>query len=258
MSAVYEEQIRKVRGDALRRHRRLANLSAEALARKINEQDPQINISKDAIYSYENARVRMSNEVGRAAAEVLGLLPGELLPDLAGSGPDQHEANHATGSAPIEAGREHSNLDRVSLAQRIELVKRAEALVPALIVMTELIPKAASPGNVDLSRQLDLFSHALDQTAALNQLDATQEVLVLGSVQGLEHLHRIAELCRDLHQQLDEFIRSITRLEPLSSYDLNDKCMRFVKAIRGIVIQTGGEDNLIDAINKWVRQYPSV
>jgi len=97
------QHVRHARGSALRSARKAAGLSAEVLALHVNDRTHGSDITRHAIYSYEQGKVLLSREVGHRIAQALNLHPGQLLlgdPDYRPPG----SSNTAPGSSNANLG----------------------------------------------------------------------------------------------------------------------------------------------------------
>ena len=158
---------RRARGAALRACRREAGLSARELAEQINARTRGSDVTTDAIYSYENGRVLLSQELAERIAATLEVRAAVLLEPAAGA---------ATGASPTTpAAPATAPAPEALAAARAD----GEALGRVLMVREILLSRARA-----VQRSVEMYA---DQLSAFHAHVLTREGLT-----GAETMLRVA------------------------------------------------------------------
>lgn len=272
------EQMRAIRGSALKQARKASGLSAERLAQFVNDRTVGSDLTRHAIYSYEQGKVLLSREVGHRIATALQLHPGKLLlgdPEYAPPGSTPGSApgsNHsATRSVhPADAAdhaiegfdlRSTSSADPhphdptdtsgdisggVAVALRVELVVNAQRTLAPAQVLVRLLRKAKL-GRIDIAGYLDVFHLLLEDTHPLTRSTALLEIHDFGDQPGNEAPFALAEAIMKLHELAEAILKRLidsAHDSPTSAYDY---CQAQTESLAALTQTVRGE---IDACNK--------
>ncbi|MEL7088281.1 MAG: helix-turn-helix domain-containing protein [Planctomycetota bacterium] len=219
--------VRRGRGQALKRARKAAGLTAQDLAQRVNDLTVGSDITHHAIYSYERGKVLLSREVGHRVAEALSIHPGQLL-----LGDPDYRPAPAPGSSLTHYGGDEGGVDSpgatfglptewmfelaqpleqidvaaypgIDLRRRIEFLNAAAKLPAAGYVLGRLL-ETARLGRVEIEGYLDVFYLVIaDLEAALNS-DAARAVADFGAEEGNEELWKLLELLTRFKTLTDE------------------------------------------------------
>lgn len=268
------EQMRAIRGAALKQARKASGLSAERLAQFVNDRTVGSDLTRHAIYSYEQGKVLLSREVGHRIATALQLHPGKLLlgdPEYAPPAPapgtihSTPRSVHTTDAAdhsiegfdlrstsPADL-RSHDPIDTsadisggVAVALRVELVVNAQRTLAPAQVLVRLLRKAKL-GRIDIAGYLDVFHLLLEDTHPLTRSVALQEVRDFGDQPGNEAPFALAEAVVKLHELAEAVLKRLIDCahdSPTSAYDY---CQAQTESLAALTQTIRGE---IDACNK--------
>lgn len=242
------DQLRASRGEALRKARKSAALSAERLAEFVNERTAGSAITKHAIYSYEQGKVLLSREVGHRIATALQLHPGQLLLG------DPEYANSSGNTNPQNNIRQATADDRDSppatqglpVATRVELVIAAQRTLAPLDVLVRLLSKAKL-GRVDIQGYLDVFHLLLEDTQPLSRSVALQDIHGFGDQPGNEAPYALAEAVLELHELANATLKRLIEPTLDSPTSLYEYCQTQTAALDVLAKQIDGQ---IKACNK--------
>ena len=192
-----EHAVRRARGAALRAARRAAGLSARALAEQVNARTRGSDVTTDAVYSYENGRVLLSQELAERFATTLEIpveqlvkhVPGHPSTDVA---PAPAPAPGRAGADPdADAARaEGIRVGQLMLARHV-LLARADVALRQLRMYRE---------------QLGMFhTHVLDR-AALDGLERTLRLSLRAQTDAPEAAWIRTQPPDALHEPLQELL----------------------------------------------------
>lgn len=221
------DQIRTVRGLALKRARKTAGLSAERLAQFVNERTPGSDVTRHAIYSYEQGKVLLSREVGHRIASALQLHPGQLLLGDPEYGPP-------TDQAITNAGAD------ADVALRVALVRGAQGVLEPGRVLVRLLGQAKL-GRVDISGYLDVFHLLLEDTESLIATRAFGHLQALGDNQGNEHPYALCCAVQALHDETDPLLKRLIDPQTRTPTDVFDDCRNTAQTLGGLLETLAGE-----------------
>ncbi|MEM1027168.1 MAG: helix-turn-helix transcriptional regulator [Planctomycetota bacterium] len=241
------EHIRAVRGSALKQARKAAGLSAERLAQFVNDRTVGSDLTRHAIYSYEQGKVLLSREVGHRIATALQLHPGQLLlgdPEYAPTPPGSSQS----ASDALETLRENATVSGggVDVGLRVELVMGAQRLLPVAEVLVRLLQKNKL-GRVEIAGYLDVFHLLLEDTLPLTRSNAFLEIQDFGDAPGNEHPFALAAAVSRLHGLADAMLKRLIAPDRESPVSLYEYCETQTQALGKLTQTIRGE---IDACNK--------
>ncbi|MBB6429315.1 helix-turn-helix domain-containing protein [Algisphaera agarilytica] len=239
------DQLRVSRGEALRKARKAAALSAERLAEFVNERTSGSAITKHAIYSYEQGKVLLSREVGHRIAQALQLHPGQLLlgdPDYRSTAEGNIQTIESDSAVDHAAAVEPG----VAVELRVELVVGAQQALPASQVLARLLG-AAKLGRVDIAGHLDVFHLLLEDTAPLLDSPAALAVRDFGDQAGNEHPFALLQVIEQLQDVVAKTLEQLIDPHADTALSRHRLCMEQSRTLGQLAQTLAGE---IDACNK--------
>lgn len=265
------EQMRAARGSALKQARKASGLSAERLAQFVNDRTVGSDLTRHALYSYEQGKVLLSREVGHRIATALQLHPGQLLlgdPEYAPTPvrgnasesfhPAGHAADHLADGFDL---RSASSVDQdtaalsgsgasagagVAVGLRVELVVAAQRTLAPAEVLVRLLSKAKL-GRIDIAGYLDVFHLLLEETLPLTRSAALEEVRDFGDQPGNEAPFALAQAIVKLHSAAEATLKRLIDPSHESPNAIYETCQSQTAALAELVKTIRGE---IDACNK--------
>ncbi|MEM9420629.1 MAG: helix-turn-helix domain-containing protein [Planctomycetota bacterium] len=239
------DQLRASRGEALRKARKAAALSAERLAEFVNERTTGTAITKHAIYSYEQGKVLLSREVGHRIAQALQLHPGQLLL----GDPDYRSVADANArTVESDSAVEHALEAELGVAveMRVELVMGAQHAIPTAQVLARLLG-SAKLGRVDIAGHLDVFHLLLEDTTPLIDSLAATAVRDFGDEAGNEHPFALLQAIEQLHDVVAKALEQLIDPHADTALSRHRLCMEQSRTLGQLAQTLAGE---IDACNK--------
>lgn len=216
------ERVRDARGLALKKARKAAGLSAERLAQYVNDRTRGSDVTRHAIYSYEQGKVLLSREVGHRIADALHLHPGQLLlgdpdyptppapapgnlPPDPGAPPPAVRGSDENTVNPPAALRDTDGPGAVSARLRTELAINAARALPAAEVLARLLAQQQL-GLVSIKPFIGVFHLLLGDTRPLPDSAAVKTILERGDTDGNEHPYTLAVAAVALHTLATELL----------------------------------------------------
>ncbi len=247
VESILSENVRAARGAALKKARKAAGLSAERLAQFVNDRTAGSDLTRHAIYSYEQAKVLLSREVGHRIATALQLHPGKLLlgdPEYAQ--PTDSPPTTAPARFAVDVPQAETSTQGVPVVVRVELITAAQRTLAPVEVLVRLLQKAKL-GRVDIAGYLDVFHLLLEDTLPLTRSSAFEEVRTFGDEPGNEAPYALTQAVLQLHAVADATLKRLIDPGHESPTGLFDYCEKQTAALAELAKTIRGE---IDACNK--------
>ena len=236
------------RGQALKRARTAAGLSAMDLAERVNQRTAGSDLTHHAIYSYERGKVLLSREVGTRIAQTLNLHPGELL-----WGDPDFDRPAAEAPRPAAPAADHDDWDRPA---------PAAAASPAYPTPVHAAPTPAAPAGLSRELRMQLTKEARTVLPAGNCLYRLLDTAQIARSSVLGYLDLFHLVLRDLQAVLDSPAgRQIKSDEYGEGNDaprrLVQSCIRLREdtdaALRRLVDDAGSPTTHYDAVSTFKR-----
>lgn len=253
------DYLRASRGSALRKARKAAALSAEELARFVNERTAGSDVTRHAIYSYEQGKVLLSREVGHRIADALHLHPGQLLlgdPDYHPARPgnlphgserdlvaDAHQWDDPASTIPFPGAADAPAAAGPGLPAKTQLavVLAARRALPSATVLVRLL-RQERRGKIDISGYLDVFNLLHEDTRPARDSDELKAIQAFGDNPGNEAAYALTRSLAELHDVSDRLFKKLLRAAADDPYTLFEECQdmteqlhRLTEAVRGHV-----------------------
>lgn len=240
------EQMRAIRGSALKKARKASGLSAERLAQFVNDRTAGSDLTRHAIYSYEQGKVLLSREVGHRIATALQLHPGKLLlgdPEYATPAEDTKSLAHPRFA---EVPNTETSTQGVAVAVRVELILAAQRTLAPADVLVRLLQKAKL-GRIEIVGYLDVFHLLLEDTLPLTRSAAFEEVRTFGDEPGNEAPYALTQAVLQLHAVANATLKRLIDPAHESPTALFEYCQTQTAALAELAKTIHGE---INACNK--------